>query len=242
MSELPDRKSMQAAIKDINAVLEPKPKLNVIGGADFLAKQIVTSISTCIGGTPEAPTWADPRGGQLSPETIATYEAIVTVQQSAAEAEQAQPEAQPTAGQAAEPEQTQPEAEAQAEAVVEAVYLADGEECAGFVKSLGPKEGDEACAACSKATECAEKAQGTKKPEKAAKPAQPKEPKAPSARGTMLDLLCADPKISKENLLAKTVAAGFKEGEHFKKVTLDTVYSDAQQIFNRLRTNGHLAQ
>ena len=126
----PARKEMQAAIKDINATLAPAKKLNIIGTGDFLSTQIVTAIAACIGQDDQGnPTWENPAAGNLSPDTIKTYEALVLMTGTDANPE---PETSPTG----EPEG----------------------DCAAWVAKAGPKEGDPECDACPDLPECTERA------------------------------------------------------------------------------------
>jgi hypothetical protein len=129
-----DRKAMQAAVKNINDVLGPKPKLQFIAPPEKLEEQIVSSVAACIGEDEGGnPVWTDKRAESLAKETIDTYEAIVKRSEAKAKPKVAEPA---------------PEAKAEPEV----------EECPGFVKSLGPKEGDEACTVCSRVQECTERA------------------------------------------------------------------------------------
>lgn len=146
-----DRKDMQAAIKDINTILEPKPKLNVIGSADFLANQIVKAVAACIGEDENGnPVWTDERAGKLNPATVAVYEQIVATMPG-------QPVAE-VAAEMAEEKVEEPKPEATAKLA--------GKDCEAFLAAAGPDTESEACAACAKFKECREKAE--KKAAKAA--------------------------------------------------------------------------
>src|SRR5574343_135359 len=110
---------------------------------------------------------------------------------------------------------------------------AEPDDCFGV--SYDPDNPACAVEACSQAAACAEKVTGKKKKKE---PPTPKEPKPPTPRGSMLDILCKTPAMTKEALTKALSEAGFTEEVHYKKATLDTVYSDCQQIFKRLRVNG----
>lgn len=159
-AQMPDRKSLQAAVKDINAVLEPKPKIPFITTVENMAKQIVDSIAACIGEGDDGPVWTDQRASKLKDETINVYKGILAVGLPG----------EATEGATSEGAETTEGAEGT-------------EECEAFLQSLGPNEGEEACTVCSRFTECKDKHEAAKaqasnpeKPKKK-KEAKPKEPK-----------------------------------------------------------------
>lgn len=92
------------------------------------------------------------------------------------------------------------------------------EDC--FSISYDPENPACAVTACSQAQACAEIVTGKKRKQ--------------SARGAMLDFMCRRPQISKQELVQELEVLGFNLGVHYKKTTLDTVYSDCRQIFSRL--------
>lgn len=192
-----DRKDMQAAIKDLNAVLEPKPKLNIIGGANFLADQIVKTITNCIG-TDEAGNtiWTNPKAGNLNSGTIAVYELLVEYL----------PEVK------SEDQGANPAAAIQA---AEEVYLAENEECPGWVKSAGPTNPkyEAICAVCSRKVACAERskeeASTRPKTKKSAAVAKPNKTEGEWAVGSTAQVIfeliknAGDAGITKEDAITK---------------------------------------
>ena len=192
------RKAMQEAFKDINAVLDPKPKLNFIMATDKMGQVIIDSIGACIGEENGQPIWVDPKAASLNPDTIITYEYLVNLQTP-------EPGAEAQSG-----------AEAAA-AAAEEIYLAEGEECPGWVKSAGPTNPKykAICAVCSKIEACKERAKP--KTEKAAKePKLPKEPKiikeAYSRVHSVCDCLKTNSPFTKESLAQAANALYIQKG------------------------------
>ncbi len=153
------RRTLQTAVKDINAVLVPSPKLNFIGSIEFLTEQVINSIAACVGDKDGQPVWTDPRAGNLNPDTIALYEYLVGQQA-------AEPGAEAAGSTAA----------TAAHARGEDIYLAEDEECPGWIKSAGPTNPkyEAICAVCSRKAACADRAEKVIK-----EPKPPKEPSEP---------------------------------------------------------------
>jgi len=176
--EKSDRRSLQLAVKDINKTLNPRPKLNFIASIENLSKQIVETIASRIGEDENGnPIWTDPKCADLSHETISVYEKLISEQvqeQEPVEVQEQVQEQEPVEVQEQESvdDQETIETEVQKQEPIEVqtetqtpasdVYLAEGEECPGFVQALGPKEGDEACKVCSRIKECIERANAEK--------------------------------------------------------------------------------
>lgn len=142
---------LQKAVKDIAAVLDIKQ--NHVAGRQVLIDFIVNTVNNCIGPDPEnaeQSVWTDNRAGDLKPETINTYTALVT-QNLATE----QPEVQDGA-----------EADAAEKAESEVVGEETGEqpkECPSFGKDKDPD--DVGCQECKRGEECSQviEAKATKK-------------------------------------------------------------------------------
>lgn len=152
------RTALQAAFKDINDVLQPKPKLNPIMATDQMGQVVVAQIAQVVGTDDDGnPKWTDDRAGNLKPETVELYTWLADQQQP----EQEQPPAEPGEG-ATDATATEPAEAAAATAATtedaagaETAYLTDNEECPGWLHKQGPKEGEEACGICSRNEACA---------------------------------------------------------------------------------------
>jgi hypothetical protein len=206
-----DRKAMQAAIKDINLILEPKPKLNIIGSAEFLGKQIITTIAACIGEDGEGnPIWTDEKAEGLSEGTIKVYESLVAQAVDAGTESVEQPTT--TVGETSD---------APTETLTE---IPEGE-CEAFLKSAGPREEDQECAECIRSAECAAKAaeakksktKTTKKKSTGDKPAGEKKPGVIAA---IFEMIKGAPH-SKAEILARLVAKFPDRDEKSMKATIN---------------------
>lgn len=169
------RKALQEAFKDINEVLQPKPKLNIMMGTDKMAEVVVAQIAACIGQDAVGnPTWTNPAAVNLSPDTIKLYEWCVG--QRTQESIQDPNSVAQTVGKEqmaftnAEGEEIVVTTAQDAAQAAEDIYLADGEECPGWVKKAGPTNPkyEAICLVCSRLAACADRA-GAAKPKAGAK-------------------------------------------------------------------------
>ncbi len=133
-----DKKALQAAVKDLNNILAPKPKLNFIASIENLSRQIIDTLGACVGEDEAGnPIWTRPdEVAKLNQATIALYNDLVAREDAGDVEEDAEPKPSPHL--------------ALAEAPVEG-------ECQAFLKSAGPKEGDPECAECKRLQECIDK-------------------------------------------------------------------------------------
>lgn|SRR5574343_37713 len=210
-------KELQAATKDLNEALGIEPKLKVIAvPAAKMGDAIIDAIAPLVENEAEI--------AKLAPATIVTYNKLVAVMGAPPQEDDSNPAvAQEMPAEPGGATESQP------------ATAAEPDDCFGV--SYDPDNPACAVEACSQAAACAEKVTGKKKKKE---PPTPKEPKPPTPRGSMLDILCKTPAMTKEALTKALSEAGFTEEVHYKKATLDTVYSDCQQIFKRLRVNGLL--
>lgn len=200
------RKAMQAAYKDINAVLEPKPKMNIMDATAAMPAKIVDVVGACIGEDEKGNSiWADPRGAKLNADTIAVYNWALSLVEPAEEPETVQPGAEAGPAEKAESEIVEPEPWTQP---AEDVYLADNEECPGWVKKLGPSaEYEEICKACARLKACTERM--------GAKPAA-----GAKKEGSRRKKKDSEPKQTKPGVIA-SILAMLKSGPHSKDEILD---------------------
>jgi hypothetical protein len=233
-----DRKAIQAAIKNINSVLAPTPKLGIIGTTEFLTNQVVSAIGACIGQDEAgSPIWTNPAAANLDPGTITTYEALVA----AAAAEPAA--AEPAAAEA-------DEAAAAAGAVAEPAAAATGEiegECAAWAAKAGPKAGDAECDACPDLKECADRAapaagkSGTKKSaeEKAAEKAAKAAAKAAEKAAKAAEKAAKPKKDEYNGVNAMVEVLLANQGKAVKRVDL---IAQADVIYKQHGATGEIKQ
>jgi len=189
--EQQERFGLQAAIKDINKVLAPTPKLRFIAQVPDLKQQIYDILSPLVAPEGSAEAWTDSRCNSLAPETILVYNKVfdeieaMKPQGQSPEVAAAEAAGQPDPALVAGETQTVVETEKPG-----AEGQGDDEGCAAFKQGAGPAtEGPyvDECANCPDKAECAEKAEQMKaqdtaptkktKEEKAAEKAKAKEAK-----------------------------------------------------------------
>ena len=181
------RRACQAAIKDINAVLAPAPKLNFMMPTSGMGEAIVATVGACVGKDEQQnPIWTNDKAGNLAPDTIELYTWLIA--QTPAVAQPAETKVEPETKPAEDALAAAGGPEAVAEAALaqkqpetkpetEIKYVAEGENCLGWINNLGPTNPryKETCDACSKLVPCGERAEAAKGPKAGKKTAAEKE-------------------------------------------------------------------
>lgn len=161
-----NQQQIQFAIKDINQVFTPEPKLRVIGPKEMLRGQIVDAIT-------KATSANDPRLATLAGETIDVYNAMIDQNTQPAPDPPQEPStveaAQPGTEQGTEPQQSQ-----------ESAAAAAGEEDDCFGVSYDANATECQPNSCGRAAECAAKMSG-KAPPKVAGAGKVQKTKKPAA-------------------------------------------------------------
>ncbi len=174
------RRACQAAIKDINAVLAPTPKMNFMMPTAGMGEVIIAHVGACVGTDGQGnPIWTNPAAANLAQDTIDLYSWLIAQvpAQLVAEGAPAEVETQTPEVATAEtpdldvaPAMEQQEQAPPTETQAEPNMVAEGQECPGWDKKVGPKPGAPECTteACARFAACAERAAKVKKPKKTA--------------------------------------------------------------------------